>query len=258
MIEKHIQEMQPMRRSRTWLGIMTIAVLVVGCLAIFGCSTSGENSSQGQKAAEQSQTQSETQGTPDSSAGDESVSAQEVPSADKTALAEAVAGAEAVDVSGYTQGSYANFAEQLAAAKDMLSNDSCTQDEVDGALSNLEAAYQALVVKFNKKNYKSVSYSKVARNPDDYEGKQLKFSGKVVQVMDGDDETQIRLATDGEYDDVVLVGYDPAIVDERVLEDDMVTVYGTSVGLITYESTLGGEITIPAMVADKIIIDEKA
>ena len=42
------------------------------------------------------------------------------------------------------------------------------------------------------------------------------------------------------------------IVSSRVLEDDYITIYGTSVGTITYQSTMGGNITIPAAIVDKI------
>lgn len=33
----------------------------------------------------------------------------------------------------------------------------------------------------------------------------------------------------------------------RILEDDIITIFGVSSGLITYTSTLGGNITIPAV-----------
>lgn len=38
----------------------------------------------------------------------------------------------------------------------------------------------------------------------------------------------------------------------RVIEDDYITIYGISSGLITYESTLGASITIPGVLIDKI------
>ena len=40
----------------------------------------------------------------------------------------------------------------------------------------------------------------------------------------------------------------------RVLEDDYVDMYGTSGGLLTYSSTMGGEITIPALLVNIIEI----
>lgn len=258
MVEDRIQGRDKSYMSRRRLIVAAFVALMIGCFVVSGCSTSGNGSEAAQKSSEQAQAQSGEDKPADVAASAEESSSAEVQAVDKSGLQEAVANAEAVDADGYTKDSYAAFSLQLAAAKDVLADDTCTQEQVAGALAGLEAAHQSLAVKFDKKNYESVSYKKIARNPDDYEGKQLKFSGKVVQVMEGDDETQIRLATDGEYDDVVLVGYDPSIMDERILEDDTVTVYGTSVGLITYESTMGGNITIPALVADKITIDEEA
>lgn len=106
--------------------------------------------------------------------------------------------------------------------------------------------------KFNPDNYKNIAYSKLARNPEKYEYQLVKNSGKVIQVIEGDDEIQLRVAIDGDYDKVVLLGYDPAIRDSRILEDDYITYYGMSMGTVTYKSTMGGDITIPAVYATKI------
>ncbi|KAK2210161.1 toxin regulator, partial [Clostridioides difficile] len=38
----------------------------------------------------------------------------------------------------------------------------------------------------------------------------------------------------------------------RVLEDDYITIRGISAGTITYESTMGGKITIPGIAVEKI------
>lgn len=97
-----------------------------------------------------------------------------------------------------------------------------------------------------------ITYDNLARNPDDYNGEKVKFTGKVLQVMEGDTENQIRLAVNSDYDTVLYCGYSPSIVSSRILEDDIITIYGTSVGTISYESTLGGTITIPGVFVDKI------
>lgn len=97
-----------------------------------------------------------------------------------------------------------------------------------------------------------ITYDNLARTPDDYNGKKVKFYGKVVQVMEGDGQVQIRLAVNDDYDTILLGNYDSTIVTSRVLEDDMITIYGTSVGLISYQSTMGGTITIPAVSIEKI------
>ena len=113
-----------------------------------------------------------------------------------------------------------------------------------------------------KKSYKKenwnpeITYDQLARTPDDYTGKDITFSGKVLQVMEDSDsgETQLRIATSDDYDKIMLIGYDSSILKSRILEDDEIRFYGTSIGLITYQSTMGGDITIPAAVVEHIDI----
>lgn len=98
-----------------------------------------------------------------------------------------------------------------------------------------------------------ITYDQLARTPDDYYGKKVKFSGKVVQVIEGSgDDVQIRLAVNDDYDTILFGQYSSDIVSSRVLEDDYITIYGMSVGTISYESTMGGTITIPGVYIDKI------
>ncbi len=97
-----------------------------------------------------------------------------------------------------------------------------------------------------------ISYDELARTPDDFKGKKVKFYGKVVQVMEGDGKVQIRLAVDDDYDTILYCEYSSDIVSSRVLEDDEITIYGVSAGLLTYQSTMGGNITIPAVLVEKI------
>jgi hypothetical protein len=97
-----------------------------------------------------------------------------------------------------------------------------------------------------------ITYDQLARTPDKYKDKKVKFSGKVVQVMEGDDSIQIRLAVKGDYDKIIYGEYLKSIVSSRILEDDQITIYGTSVGTISYESTMGGTITIPGVYIEKI------
>lgn len=97
-----------------------------------------------------------------------------------------------------------------------------------------------------------ITYDNIARNPDDYIGKKVKFSGKVIQVIEDSGTVQIRLAINNDYNQVVLCEYDSSITDSRVLEDDTITIYGTSAGTITYQSTMGGQITVPGILIQRI------
>ena len=97
-----------------------------------------------------------------------------------------------------------------------------------------------------------ITYDQLARNPEDYRGEKIKFTGTVLQVMESDYEVTIRLATSKSYDDVIYCTYSPDIVSSRILEDDRITVYGTSTGTVSYQATSGREVTIPGMHVDKI------
>ena len=115
------------------------------------------------------------------------------------------------------------------------------------------AAEQKKKEEEEKKGYDTgITYSQLARTPDDYLAKKVKFSGKVVQVMEDGDSVGIRLAVDGDYDNIILGTFDSSIISERILEDDYITVYGLSAGIYTYESTMGASISVPSMTIDKI------
>lgn len=106
-----------------------------------------------------------------------------------------------------------------------------------------------------KKGYDTgITFSQLARTPDDYDGEKVKFTGEVIQVIDSDSEINLRVAVNSNYDRVILVYYPPTLLGKRVLEDDIITLYGTSQGLYTYDSTMGGKITIPLIEVDKLDI----
>ena len=101
-----------------------------------------------------------------------------------------------------------------------------------------------------------ITYEQLARTPDDYKGKKAKFTGKVIQVMEGNGETDLRVAVNGNYDTILLVAYNPKIVGVRILENDNITVKGVSKGIYTYNSTIGGKISIPLLLGDKIELNQ--
>lgn len=104
-----------------------------------------------------------------------------------------------------------------------------------------------------KKGYDTgITYDQLARTPDQFKGEKVKLKGKVVQVMEGTGKTQIRLAVGSNYDTILFGEFDTSIVTSRVLENDVVTVMGTSTGILTYKSTMGGNISIPGVSIEKI------
>lgn len=97
-----------------------------------------------------------------------------------------------------------------------------------------------------------ITYDQLARNPDSYVGSKVKFRGKVIQTLEGSGVVNVRIAVNSDYDNIIFGVYDADMVQTRILEDDVVTVYGTSTGLYSYTSTMNATITIPGMDIDRI------
>lgn len=102
----------------------------------------------------------------------------------------------------------------------------------------------------------SYSYQEIARNPDQFIGTAVKFTGEVIQVIESGDTYTLRVnVTQGKYvwSDTILVSYTRHDSSEsRILEDDIITLYGYCLGTMTYETVLGASVTIPAVDAQYI------
>ncbi|MEL5939068.1 hypothetical protein WN865_05815 [Tetragenococcus halophilus] len=96
-----------------------------------------------------------------------------------------------------------------------------------------------------------ITYDDLARNPDDNKFENVTLSGTIIQVLEGSSSSQYRLAVDDNYDNIVLIDIPEKLLDSRVLEDDILTIYGESEGTVDYESTMGGNITVPFVSVDK-------
>ena len=102
-----------------------------------------------------------------------------------------------------------------------------------------------------------IAYKDLARNPAGYENQYFKFTGEVIQVIEGSGYWNLRLNVTPVYssfgdEDEVLYYEDTLFVSiaqekdgSRFLEGDIITIYGMCVGTQSYESILGEKITIP-------------
>lgn len=131
------------------------------------------------------------------------------------------------------------------------------------------AEEQAKKDKETKQNFidscKEYSYKEIARNPKDYEGKPAKFRGQVIQVQESGDDIVLRVNVtyeafeyldDGIWNDTVYVEYTRKSESEsRILEKDIINMYGTLNGTKTYETVMGNDMTIPYFQANYIEIE---
>lgn len=145
-----------------------------------------------------------------------------------------------------------NLAADLHNAYNGSAEDIEAQQLAAEAQGKIDEANAAKAAEEAKGYETGITYDQLARTPDDYKGSKVKFSGKVVQVIEGDGKVQLRLAVNNSYDNILFLEYDSSLVKSRVLEDDQITIYGISAGTITYQSTMGGNITIPAVLVQKI------
>ena len=104
---------------------------------------------------------------------------------------------------------------------------------------------------------KHIAYKELARNPDDYKGTNVIFTGKVIQVQESGNMVNLRVNVTKNtygYEDTVLIQYDKYIVSGRVLDDDVITFSGMSMGLLTYKTVMGAEMTIPQVLATTVTL----
>lgn len=143
-------------------------------------------------------------------------------------------------------------AESIAESESIAKEESKAAEEASKEASR--AAEEASKEAAERMGYETgITFDQLARNPDDYEGQKVKFTGKVLQVIEGSGtKNQIRMSTKGNWDNVIYCEYEKSIVSSRILEDDKITIYGRSAGLLSYESTGSGVITLPSIIIDKI------
>jgi len=101
---------------------------------------------------------------------------------------------------------------------------------------------------------KNITYDDLMRNVENYKGKVIYYRGEVIQVSQGiGDNYDLRIGVTpnefGIYNDIIWVNYRGS----RVLENDLVDLWGNVKGLKTYTAVLGNEVTVPEV--DALILN---
>lgn len=112
-----------------------------------------------------------------------------------------------------------------------------------------------------KESCQEYTFEQMARNPDNFKGTNVKVTGEVVQALYDSDSVDLRvnITKKGNYStyytDTVYVTYNTKAGEDKILEDDIITIYGTSMGDYSYTSTLGAKITLPLISAKYITLE---
>ena len=125
---------------------------------------------------------------------------------------------------------------------------SCGRTEVDIVDISTEELSEYL-----KANCKAYTYEEIARTPDKYKGELAVFTGEVIQVQEtwGTTILRVNITKEGDeyfsyYTDTVYVDYE--FTDElKILENDIITMYGELQGEQSYKTVLGQYVTIPSV-----------
>lgn len=152
-----------------------------------------------------------------------------------------------------------NSAAQTAIAnfEEMATTASIEQAEAD---KRVEAAVQAAEEKANAEaqaeaeaklkdpaNYRTdITYDQLAQAPDTYYSEMIAMSGRVLQVMQGEGSSQLLLAVDDMEGAIIFLEYQSNIIESGISENDFIRFYGMAAGTISYDSSLGETITVPA------------
>lgn len=108
-----------------------------------------------------------------------------------------------------------------------------------------------------KASCQTYTFEQMARNPDNFKGTNVKLTGEVIQTMYDTNSVNLRvnITKKENYTDTIYVTYNTKIGEDKILEDDIITIYGTSMGDCSYKTVLGSEVTLPLISAKYITIN---
>ena len=95
---------------------------------------------------------------------------------------------------------------------------------------------------------RAVTYEDIARDKEGLKGEKVTFTGEIIQASSGTYRLNVTKTTYG-YTDTILFTINESALNQKILEDDIVTIWGESAGMYTYKAVLGNEVTVPKIQA---------
>lgn len=77
------------------------------------------------------------------------------------------------------------------------------------------------------------------------------MTGTVVQNTESDGDHILRVAINGDYDQIILAQIYSSTYNDVIAEDDTVALYGFNMGLTSYETVFGATKTLPALLVNE-------
>ncbi|MFB9750289.1 hypothetical protein ACFFNY_01775 [Paenibacillus hodogayensis] len=101
-----------------------------------------------------------------------------------------------------------------------------------------------------KNSTEQIAYLELTRYPNNHRLKRVTFTGRVVQVIESGNIVSLLVSVSKDrlvWNDTIYVNYVRTRDEERILENDLITLWGVSKGLYTYDSTLKMVVSIPEL-----------
>lgn len=103
---------------------------------------------------------------------------------------------------------------------------------------------------FDPNSYQTVDFN--TWNHDDVKiSEKIQLTGTVVQNTESDGDHILRVAINGDYDQIILAQIYSSTYNDVIAEDDTVTLYGFNMGLTSYETVFGATKTLPALLVNE-------
>lgn len=102
-----------------------------------------------------------------------------------------------------------------------------------------------------KAECKTYTFEELARNPENIKGQKVKLTGEVIQTSESSRNKSVDLRINitkseyGLYSDTIYAIYTLPDGADKILEDDIITIWGTAEGDYSYTSVLGSKVTLP-------------
>lgn len=107
---------------------------------------------------------------------------------------------------------------------------------------------------------REITYQELARSTNGLFGEDIIVTGEIQQVLDSDTWYEgliaITLEDSGAFEyftDEIYFIVPKTFVDERILQGDIVGLWGRSAGLYTYDSVLGSPVTVPCILVADVV-----
>jgi uncharacterized membrane protein YcgQ (UPF0703/DUF1980 family) len=146
---------------------------------------------------------------------------------------------------------------EAKAAKEKADAEAKAKQEAEAKAAQEKADAEAKAEKLQtlKAEAKTIPYENLVRNPNSYMGAKIKYTGRVLQVVEDNGfavRLRVNVTNSSGNDGAVIIDYNANIVSSRILENDIITFYGKFNFLTNFETVLGAEVRIPWISVDII------